>query len=56
MPIEYEAAEKIAAASHQYLRHFSETLDFACASRTQNQGFQKNGEHIYHIEPILIST
>jgi len=24
------------------LDSFSETLDFACASRTQNQGFQKN--------------
>jgi len=24
------------------LDDFSESLDFACASRTQNQGFQKN--------------
>jgi len=30
----------------QYLRHFSKTLDFACASRKQNQGFWKNGEQV----------
>jgi len=30
----------------QYLRHFSKTLDFACAERRQNQGFWKNGEHV----------
>jgi len=29
----------------QYLRHFSQTLDFACAPRRQNQGFEKNGNH-----------
>jgi hypothetical protein len=26
---------------------FSETLDFACASYTQNQGFQKNCQECY---------
>jgi len=32
-------SSKIPGSILQYLRHFSKTLDFACASRTQNQGF-----------------
>lgn len=32
---------------------FSETLGFVCASRTQNQGFQKNHPEQYYVSPPL---
>jgi len=36
-PITVEYPKKLGFTN--YLHHFSETLDLACAERTQNQGF-----------------
>jgi len=43
-------------AIFQYLRHFSKTLDFACAPRTQNQGFLKNGDHVDYSVPTYSAS
>jgi|GEM_PF-2105510 len=38
--------ENIELISLQYTRHFSRSLDFAYAERTQSQDFLKNGEYM----------
>jgi len=50
---ENQGNEPIHPQSHLYITpdSFSETLDFACASRTQNQGFQKNCPECIQISP-----